>query len=74
MSLGLAGGSKARVLTSRSKANLIVCDMPLMKEIIKMFVTWRQQITLVAARPSTSAEPTRPETDEPIQNDFAVRA
>ena len=43
VNLGITGfkGLKVKTLTSKSKANLIVCDMPLSREIIKMFLAWR---------------------------------
>ena len=44
VSLATVGSSKSKVLASKSKANLIVCDLALMKEVIHMFAYWKQDV------------------------------
>lgn len=45
ISLGLKqGASTVKVLYSNSGANLIVCDLHVMKEIIMKFTEWREMV------------------------------
>ena len=44
VSLATVGASKSKVLASKSKANLIVCDLSLMKEVIHKFTFWKRDV------------------------------